>query len=191
MVAILGDGRRQCLWLLPVAASRRGRCMPSSSTMAMCANTCSTSRAQFPTARLVRDVKLGSKTEGCVVDDRTGQLYVAEEKRGICAHERRARQQGAAGDDRGDRWGASEARTSKGSPSCREAPSGGILIASQPERQRGYSAFDLESGRFVRYFRVAGSGGVDGASPTPTGSNSLRAIFGAPFERWPLHRPGR
>src|SRR5262249_53305548 len=36
-----------------------------------------------PTATLVRDVKLGSQTEGCVVDDRTGLLYVGEEEKGV------------------------------------------------------------------------------------------------------------
>jgi 3-phytase len=32
-----------------------------------------------PTGKLVRSLKLGTQSEGCVVDDRTGILYVAEE----------------------------------------------------------------------------------------------------------------
>ena len=34
-------------------------------------------------AKQVRDIKFGSQTEGCVADDRTGTLYVAEEDIGL------------------------------------------------------------------------------------------------------------
>jgi 3-phytase len=36
-----------------------------------------------PTVQLVRQLQLGTQSEGCVADDRTGQLYVAEEDIGI------------------------------------------------------------------------------------------------------------
>jgi len=36
-----------------------------------------------PTVQMVRQLQLGSQSEGCVADDRTGQLYVAEEDVGI------------------------------------------------------------------------------------------------------------
>lgn len=38
---------------------------------------------QGPTATLVRQMKVSSQTEGCVVDDETGHLYVGEEDVGI------------------------------------------------------------------------------------------------------------
>jgi 3-phytase len=39
--------------------------------------------AATPSARMVRQLKLGTQSEGCVADDRTGMLYVAEEDVGI------------------------------------------------------------------------------------------------------------
>ena len=36
-----------------------------------------------PTGKVVRSMKLGTQSEGCVVDDRTGVLYVAEEDVGL------------------------------------------------------------------------------------------------------------
>src|SRR3546814_14367613 len=36
-----------------------------------------------PQGRLVRTLRLASQAEGCVADDRTGRLYVAEEDVGI------------------------------------------------------------------------------------------------------------
>jgi 3-phytase len=36
-----------------------------------------------PSAKVVRSLKLATQSEGCVVDDRTGILYVAEEDEGI------------------------------------------------------------------------------------------------------------
>jgi 3-phytase len=36
-----------------------------------------------PTGKVVRSMKLGTQSEGCVVDDRTGTLYVAEEDVGL------------------------------------------------------------------------------------------------------------
>jgi 3-phytase len=36
-----------------------------------------------PVATKLRNIKLGTQSEGCVVDDRTGQLYVAEEDVGL------------------------------------------------------------------------------------------------------------
>ncbi|MET0269185.1 MAG: phytase, partial [Sphingomonas sp.] len=38
-----------------------------------------------PTARIVRTLRLATQSEGCVADDRTGKLYVAEEDVGIWA----------------------------------------------------------------------------------------------------------
>jgi 3-phytase len=39
--------------------------------------------AATPTGRVVRTMKLGTQSEGCVVDDRTATLYVGEEDVGI------------------------------------------------------------------------------------------------------------
>lgn len=43
-----------------------------------------------PTGRIVRSLKLGTQSEGCAVDDRTGTLYVAEEDVGLWRFDARA-----------------------------------------------------------------------------------------------------
>ena len=43
-----------------------------------------------PTGRIVRTMKLGTQSEGCAVDDRTGTLYVAEEDVGLWRFDARA-----------------------------------------------------------------------------------------------------
>lgn len=43
-----------------------------------------------PTGRIVRTMKLGTQSEGCAVDDRTGTLYVAEENVGLWRFDARA-----------------------------------------------------------------------------------------------------
>jgi 3-phytase len=138
-----------------------------------------------PVAKLVRDVKLGSQTEGCVADDRTGLLYVAEEERGV--------------------WRMSADPGSKDAPAMFAAIDGvnlipdveglailprgdkaGYLIASSQADSAGgggrsaYAAYDLETGRLAGDFRVAGSGNVDGATDTD-GLEFADGNFGAPF----------
>lgn len=139
-----------------------------------------------PTATLVREVKLASQTEGCVVDDRTGLLYVSEEDRGIwrmsvAPDSRDAPQIVGAAD------GVRLIADVEGLTIVPEGAKGGFLIASsQADSARGaskstYAAYDLESGRFARSFRVSGSGAVDGASDTD-GLEFAPGNFGAPFE---------
>jgi 3-phytase len=131
-----------------------------------------------PTATLVRDVKLATKTEGCVVDDRTGQLYVAEERHGI--------------------WRMDAAPDSKAAPTLFAAVDGvrlipdiegltivpegskaGALLASS-QNDNAYVAYDLETGRYLRRFRIVGSGAVDGVTDTD-GLEYAPGDFGAPF----------
>lgn len=142
-----------------------------------------------PRATLVREIRLDSQTEGCVVDDRTGTVYVGEEERGV--------------------WRTSADPGSKDAPEMfapvdnerlvqdveglaivpEGAKGGFLLVSSQADnapassRQHGsaFVAYDLESGRFVRRFRVAGSGAVDGATDTD-GLEFSPGDFGAPFE---------
>ncbi len=138
-----------------------------------------------PTSALVRDVKLSSQTEGCVVDDRTGLVYIGEEERGVwrmsaAPDSKTAPAMFAALD------GVRLAADVEGLAIIPEGDKGGFLIASsQNDNARtaggsAYAVYDLESGRFVRHFRVVGSGGVDGAADTD-GLEFAPSDFGAPF----------
>lgn len=131
------------------------------------------------TARMVRDIRLASQTEGCVVDDRTGQLYVGEEERGV--------------------WRIDAAPDSKAAPEMFAAIDGinliadvegvaiipmgdkaGYLIASS-QNDNAYAVYDLESGHLTSHFRITGSGAVDGVTDTD-GLEFAPGNFGAPFE---------
>ncbi len=121
----------------------------------------------------------GHQTEGCVVDDRTGLLYVGEEERGV--------------------WRMSAEPDGKAPPTLLaavdgvrlipdveglaiipEGAKGGVLIASS-QNDNAYVAYDLETGRFLRRFRVTGSGAVDAVTDTD-GLEFAPGDFGAPFQ---------
>lgn len=135
-------------------------------------------RSLTPTATLVRDIKLGGKTEGCVVDDRTGLLYVSEEKRGVWRMD-------AAPDSRNEPVllapidGVRLAADVEGLAIIPTGDEGGLLLASS-QNQNAYAAYDLESGRFVRRFRIVGSGEVDEVTDTD-GLEFAPGDFGGPF----------
>lgn len=137
-------------------------------------------------AKMVRDIRLASQTEGCVADDRTGLLYVGEEERGVWRM--------SADPDATDAPvliapvdGVRLIADVEGLAILPEGKAGGYLIASsQADSTRdpddsGYAAYDLQTGRFVRRFRVTGSGSVDGATDTD-GIEFASGNFGAPFE---------
>ena len=142
-----------------------------------------------PRARFIRSIKLASQTEGCVVDDRTGTLYVGEEQRGVwridAAPERKAAPKLFARVD-----GVRLIPDVEGLAIVPRGARGGyLLVSSQADNPapgsgrpgNAYVAYDLETGRYVRRFRVAGSGDVDGASDTD-GLEFAPGNFGAPFE---------
>lgn len=142
-----------------------------------------------PRARLVRTIKLGSQTEGCVVDDRTGTLYVGEEQRGVwridAAPEHMAIPTIFARVD-----GVRLIPDIEGLAIVPRGTRGGyLLVSSQADNPapgsgrpgNAYVAFDLQTGRYVRRFGIAGSGDVDGTSDTD-GLEFSPGNFGAPFE---------
>ncbi|MBO9545449.1 phytase [Caulobacter sp.] len=132
-----------------------------------------------PTAKLVRDVRLATRTEGCVVDDRTGLLYVGEERHGIwrmdAAHDSKASPVLFAAVD-----GVRLIPDIEGLAIIPEGKRGGVLIASS-QNDNAYVAYDLETGRYLRRFRVTGSGTVDGVTDTD-GLEFAPGDFGAPFQ---------
>lgn len=145
--------------------------------------------ASVPVATLVRDVRLASQTEGCVVDDRTGLAYVGEEERGVWRMN--------AAPDSGEAPtlfarvdGEQLVPDVEGLAIIPRGATGGFLLASSQadnavdatrRNDSAYVAYDLADGGFVRRFRIVGSGDVDGASDTD-GLEFAPGDFGAPFE---------
>ncbi|MGH1558905.1 phytase [Caulobacter segnis] len=101
---------------------------------------------------------MASKTEGCVIDDRTGLLYVAEERHGIwrmsAAPERKDAPVLFAAVD-----GVRLIPDIEGLAIVPEGAWGGVLLASS-QNDNAYVAYDLSTGRYVRRFRIAGSDAV-------------------------------
>jgi 3-phytase len=140
-----------------------------------------------PAARLVRDVKLDSQTEGCVADDRTGLVYVGEEDVGVW-------RMGAAPDSKDKPVqfatvdGVRLIPDIEGLAIMPEGERGGFLIASaQADTGRAtdrsaYAVYDLETGRLAAHFRIADSATIDGVTDTD-GLEFATGNFGAPFEQ--------
>ncbi|MBA3939964.1 MAG: 3-phytase [Sphingopyxis sp.] len=132
-----------------------------------------------PTAKMVRDIRLASQTEGCVVDDRTGQLYVGEEERGIwridADPDSKAPPAMFAAID-----GVNLIADVEGVAIIPKGDTGGYLIASS-QNDNAYAVYDLESSRLARHFRITGSGDVDAVTDTD-GLEFAPGAFDAPFD---------
>lgn len=111
----------------------------------------------------VRRFATGSTTEGCVADDRTGTLYIAEENVAVWTI-------GAEPDDgiALERFTTVDGRylvaDAEGVAILPDGERGGWLIVSS-QGDSAYAAYDLESGAFSGRFRVA-DGDIDGTSHT-------------------------
>lgn len=116
-----------------------------------------------PRVETVRSMKLGTQAEGCVVDDRTGMLYVAEEDVGLW------------------RFAADPAAPTTATPIARvdgrtlvadaeglalapKGTEGGYLVVSS-QGDNAYSLYRLPDMAYAGRFRIGG-GQVDGTSET-------------------------
>ena len=116
-----------------------------------------------PTVTTVRSMKLGTQAEGCVVDDRTGTLYVAEEDVGLW------------------RFAADPAAPATATPIARvdgkmlvadaeglalapKGRTGGYLIVSS-QGDSAYTVYRLPGVTYAGRFRIGG-GTIDGTSDT-------------------------
>ena len=116
-----------------------------------------------PVVTTVRSMKLGTQAEGCVVDDRTGTLYVAEEDVGLW------------------RFAADPAAPATATPIARvdgktlvadaeglalapKGRSGGYLIVSS-QGDSAYTVYRLPGVTYAGRFRIGG-GAIDGTSDT-------------------------
>ncbi|MFZ5704172.1 MAG: phytase [Pseudomonadota bacterium] len=106
-----------------------------------------------PTGRIVRTLKLGTQSEGCAADDRTGRLYVAEEDVGLWRFDARAEGatspvKVAAADGRNivaDAEGVAIAPIG--------AEGGYVIVSSQGDN--AYAAYRLSDDSYVGRFRIA------------------------------------
>ncbi|WP_288936038.1 phytase [uncultured Sphingomonas sp.] len=116
-----------------------------------------------PTVTTVRSMKLGTQAEGCVVDDRTGTLYVAEEDVGLW------------------RFAADPAAPATATPIARvdgkmlvadaeglalapKGARGGYLVVSS-QGDNAYTVYRLPGVTYAGRFRIGG-GAIDGTSDT-------------------------
>ncbi len=128
--------------------------------------------------RLVRRLELGSIAEGCVFDDRTGDLYIAEEEVGIW----RLPADPAEGDVPvlvhpvdNDALVADV----EGLAIYPEGAEGGWLVASS-QGDSAFTLFALPEGRYVGRIRVRGGRGVDRVSETDGLEVTARPLPGYP-----------
>ncbi len=119
------------------------------------------------TGKVVRQMKLGTQSEGCVVDDRTGLLYVAEEDIGLWRFD--ARPNGSTKPKAlGRADGKQLVADAEGLAIVPAGKSGGYLLASS-QGDYAYTLYRLRDGRYVGRFRIADGPkgkGVDGVQET-------------------------
>lgn len=103
-----------------------------------------------PSGRIVRSMKLATQSEGCVVDPRTGRLYVAEENVGIWRFDPGTTTpvKVAAVD------GTTLVADVEGVALAPQGDRGGWLLVSS-QGDNAYALFDIVTDRFVGRFRIA------------------------------------
>ncbi|WP_233203917.1 phytase [Novosphingobium sp. HII-3] len=127
-------------------------------------------------AEELRQVKFATQSEGCVVDDATGTLYVAEEDVGIW---KVPLAEGTLVASALARVGEADGLVDdvEGLAIARQGSKGWLVVSSQGDN--GYALFDLETGKSAGRFRV--SGGSLGATSETDGIEVLLGDFGPQF----------
>jgi myo-inositol-hexaphosphate 3-phosphohydrolase len=133
--------------------------------------------AGAPRVTTVRSLKLATQAEGCVADDRTGQLYVAEEDAGIWRF---------AADPAAPATGTPVARVdgrtlvadAEGLALAPRGRNGGYLVVSSQGDSK-YTLYRLPGVTFAGYFRIGG-GTIDATSDTD-GIELALGDFGADY----------
>ncbi|KQN20667.1 3-phytase [Sphingomonas sp. Leaf33] len=132
-----------------------------------------------PRVTTVRSMKLGTQAEGCVVDDRTGLLYVAEEDVGLWRFD---------ADPSAPTTATSIAKVDRrilfddaeGLALAPKGRDGGYLVVSS-QGDNAYTLYRLPGVTYAGRFRIGG-GAVDGTSDTD-GIELLLGNFGPKYRR--------
>ncbi len=130
-----------------------------------------------PTGKVVRSMKLGTQSEGCVVDDRTGVLYAAEEDVGLWKFD--ASPDGpvtATALAKAD--GKEIVMDAEGVALAPIGSDGGYVIVSS-QGDNAYAVYKLPEASYVGRFRI-GTGVVDGVQETD-GIELMLGDFGPQF----------
>ena len=115
-----------------------------------------------PNATITREHKLTTQPEGCVVDDRTGRLYVGEENAAIWLYDLNA---DSLSPQRFANVNERELVADvEGLALAPKGENGGYLVASS-QGDNAYVLYDLVTGAYVNRFRLM-DGIVDGTSDT-------------------------
>jgi 3-phytase len=116
------------------------------------------------TSKVVRSMKLGTQSEGCVVDDRTGLLYVAEEDIGLWRFD--ARPNGSIKPKPlGRADGKRLVADAEGLAIAPDGKRGGYLLASS-QGDYAYTLYRLRDGHYLDRFRIVDGKGTDGVQET-------------------------
>ena len=117
-----------------------------------------------PTANVVRQMKLATQSEGCVVDDRTATLYVGEEDIGVWKFGARKTdpvKPVAVAKADGQRLVAD----TEGVAIAAEGARGGYLVVSS-QGDNTYALWRLPNLAYVGRFRIVAANGIGGTSET-------------------------
>ena len=131
----------------------------------------------IPSGKVVRSVKLGTQSEGCVVDDRTGILYVAEEDVGLWKFD-------AAPDGANVPTAIAKAdgkqivMDAEGVALAPIGTDGGYVIVSS-QGDNAYAVYKLPEANYVGRFRI-NDGAIDGVQETD-GIELMLGDFGPNF----------
>lgn len=130
-----------------------------------------------PTGKVVRSMKLATQSEGCVVDDRTGVLYVTEEDVGLwkfdAAPDAPVTATALAKAD-----GKEIVMDAEGVALAPEGADGGYLLVSS-QGDNAYAVYRLPAVTYVGRFRI-GDGALDGVQETD-GIELMPGDFGPAF----------
>ena len=130
-----------------------------------------------PTGKVVRSMKVGTQSEGCVVDDRTGMLYVAEEDVGLWKFDA-APDGPVTATTLAKADGKEIVMDAEGVALAPSGADGGYVIVSS-QGDNAYAVYQLPDARYVGRFRI-GDGTVDGVQETD-GIELMLGDFGPDF----------
>ena len=130
--------------------------------------------AAVPTGKVVRTLKLATQSEGCVADERTHRLYVAEEDVGVWRFDARA-----SGNTEGHKMAAADGTAivadTEGLTLAAEGRDGGYLLVSS-QGDNAYAVYALQDDRFVGRFRI--TAGAFGSTEETDGVDVALGNFG-------------